>query len=231
MSRIIVNDTMSKKMYFNGIPFWSVGHFDPATPDYHIRYTTTDNNQLSISSSIITNHTFVGNVGDITLNTTEVPARFFESKTTLKTLSYGNNLTFNIGGYQHSGCTGLESVVLPSNLTMIPQRLFRTCSKLGRVDIPASVTTWSRAWPFYYAGSQTPNETVDVYVHNATSLPTIDTYGGGEDDYDFYITANHGTWGDINIENLIRLHVPSDMYESYISTAPHSTVSACISSY
>jgi hypothetical protein len=201
-------------------------------PDYHIQYTTTDNNQLSLSNSVITNHTFTNGVGDITINTTTLPAKFFENKTTLRTLAYGGNIEFADGGYQHSGCENLESVDLPANMTYIPQRWFRTCRKLSRLDLPVSAMTWNISWPFYYTAAQTTEGVLHVYVHNSTTLPTMDYTRYGDPNYtDFYVTGNSGGSHALNIENLIRLHVPSSLYNDYITTAPHSSVASCISSY
>jgi len=201
-------------------------------PDYHIQYTTTDNNQLSLSNSVITNHTFTNGVGDITINTTTLPAKFFENKTTLRTLAYGGNIEFAAGGYQHSGCENLESVDLPANMTYIPQRWFRTCRKLSRLDLPVSAMTWNISWPFYYTATQTTEGVLHVYVHNSTTLPTMDyTKYGTPKDNCFYVTGNNGSYDGTNIENLIRLHVPSSLYNDYITTAPHSSVASCISSY
>ena len=46
-----------------------------------------------------------------------------------------------INKYAFSGCTNLESVVLPKNVTTLSPRIFEQCDKLRELHIPASVTS------------------------------------------------------------------------------------------
>ena len=64
--------------------------------------------------------------------------QFFNRKG-LKTVVIDSSTT--IAQYAFSGCTGLESVVFPSNLQNIQYYAFSGCTSLTSLTIPASVTT------------------------------------------------------------------------------------------
>lgn len=127
--------------------------------EYLIKYTTTDNQQITpynTSGLTILEHTFVNNVGRISVDpqTSVIPQNFLKNCTTLLTVEYGENLTFNDRGYQHDGCTNLENVKLPDKMTKIVQRTFRDNPLIREVTIPATVNTISASWPFYHTNLQ-----------------------------------------------------------------------------
>lgn len=49
--RIIVNDTISNKMYFNGIPFWSVGSLVPDEVPFYVEDISGSSNTFSVIKS------------------------------------------------------------------------------------------------------------------------------------------------------------------------------------
>ena len=58
----------------------------------------------------------------------------------IEELQYFTSIS-EIYGNTFDGCSNLESVVLPPNITYIYYRAFRNCKKLERIDIPELVTT------------------------------------------------------------------------------------------
>ena len=86
--------------------------------------------------------------GDGELSNAEAAAvtslgEIFKGNTEIKAF---NELQYFVGineinKYAFSGCTNLESVVLPKNVTTLSPRIFEQCDKLRELHIPASVTS------------------------------------------------------------------------------------------
>jgi len=90
--------------------------------------------------------------------------------------SYFTGVT-EIGDYAFRGCTNMRSITLPSSLTSISRYTFMYCSSLGSVTIPASVTSIGGG-AFYGCSSLTR------ITCNATTPPTLDSWGGSSDHFD-----------------------------------------------
>lgn len=171
MQSIFCNNKEITEIRYNGSLVYSKS--EPVGP-YQILYTSTDNQIITpytTSGLNIIEHTFSNNVGKITLSdqTPVLPSRFWQNRTTLRTIKYGANLTFHLDGYQHNGCTALESAELPANLTTIVQRLFRENPLLTLVNIPATVNTIYTEWPFFHTNLQNGTYIGSVLIfHNPT---------------------------------------------------------------
>lgn len=139
MQSIYHNQDEIVEITYNGSPVYQ----KIPEPSYDIRYTTTDNQKLTLHNSTgVASHEFSGGVGYITLAANApVPTRMFESCQTLATVKYKNGLTFDEQGYQHQFCYSLHEVTLPSDLTAIPQRCFRYCTALYAMTVPSTVTS------------------------------------------------------------------------------------------
>ena len=94
---------------------------------------------------------------------------FFRDKSTLKSVSIGENVTY-INACMFENCTGLTSVVIPNNITSIGSDAFRGCTSLTSVSIGNGITNiYSSA---FYACSNLTSVKVD-----ANTPPSItDTY-------------------------------------------------------
>ncbi|MBP5366014.1 MAG: leucine-rich repeat domain-containing protein [Bacteroidales bacterium] len=67
----------------------------------------------------------------------------FLSSKALKKIIFPNiaNQTSTLGSEIFYGCSGLQEVKLPENITSLPYRAFSGCSKLGNIDLPYKITT------------------------------------------------------------------------------------------
>lgn len=70
---------------------------------------------------------------------TAIPAYCFSYCTSLKVLSFGDNIK-EFGTDAMQNCTSLTEVRLPASLTKIGTRNFVNCTALERIDIPATVS-------------------------------------------------------------------------------------------
>ena len=188
------------------------------TPTYDIRYTTTNNQKLSLYSSTgVVSHTFNNNTGYITLDSNKtVPDRMFNNCTTLHKIYYSAGVTFATNGYQHAGCTSLDYVELPSDLTTIVQRLFRECTSLMAVTIPASVTSIG-AYPWWHAGLG--NHNAGKYQPDVTFQSTTPPVANGSSGYPerSFITDESAT--RVTAYNTIYKLVPYESWPDYASDA------------
>lgn len=203
-----------KKIYVNNSVVWpaEINKIDP----YTIVYTSTNNRMITpydTTGLTIDSHTFVNNVGKIVVNqlTTELPYRFWYGKTALKTVAYGSHLTFNSRGYTHEGCSNLDSVILPNDLTFLPQRMFRICEKLMSVSIPATVRYWG-AYPFWLMGLKDGHHTPTVYVNNPVP---IDCSSIANWKY-LFISEDPSTYFNSNL-NTPYFVVPASAYNNYVN--------------
>ena len=126
--------------------------------NYDIRYTTTNNQKLTLADeSDVAQHEFSSGVGYILLNAnTPVPYQFFYNCTTLATVRYEDGVTFDSQGYQHDGCTSLISVTLPSDLTVVPTYCFKECYSLNSITLPSTVSA-IYDYAFYECGHNNHN--------------------------------------------------------------------------
>lgn len=76
----------------------------------------------------------------ITSSVTEVQDYAFTGCMNLKTATFANDSALQtVGVSLFSGCSSLESVNLPTQLTSLPARMFNNCMNLKTVDIPEQV--------------------------------------------------------------------------------------------
>lgn len=203
-------DTQIKAIFSNGQMVWPTVFRIP----YSIVYTTTDNakiNPYSTSGLTIKSHTFTDNIGTIVLDpsTTEIPYHFFYNMSTLATVEYGKGITFSASGYIHESCPNLNSVILPNDLTYIPQRMFRICPLLTSLDVPATVTGFGYYFLWqsgmvegYYTPTVKINNPVPVDFSNTSTWERI------------FITDNPSTYFD-GMKNTPQVNVPANVYNDY----------------
>lgn len=178
--------------------------------NYDIRYTTTNNQKLTLPSETdVAQHDFSSGVGYILLNAnTPVPYHFFYGCTTLATVRYEDGVTFDSQGYQHEGCTSLDTVVLPSDLTAIPSRCFRNCSSLCTMTVPSTVTSlgqfiwWNCGLDYKNTGHYQPE------IKFTSAIPPVASAL-----YTF-ITENPAS-GSVTEYNTIYKLVPYESYPNY----------------
>lgn len=206
-------DEIVEITYNNSIVYQKSG----PTPAYDIRYTTTDNQQLTLSSSTgVVSHTFENNNGYITLDSNkEVPASMFQYCTTLHKIYYSTGVTFDSSnGYQHDGCTSLDYVELPSDLVEIPPRCFRECESLCEMTVPSTVTTigifawWKCGLNNHTSGHYQP----DIKFTSITPAQNIDP------DYTFSTNEENGYY-TAQAHNTIYKLVPYEAWADYASDA------------
>ena len=100
------------------------------------------------------------------------------------------NVNLNLGritglvqlGSQFSGCTSLESIVLPKKLTTIGKEAFYNCTGLRQITIPKTVTTMG-ADAFYNCGNLS-----DVYIDSIESwcgITFTTNYSSGVGDFTY----------------------------------------------
>jgi len=119
--------------------------------------TSAYNNTATITSSTITQIVFPAHLKRVTARALSL------TKTAAVTLTFNENSLFEVGGYMMAnsaglkavenlrlsaaernifqGCSNLQSVTFApgSTLEKIPQQMFRSCTKLTAIEIPASV--------------------------------------------------------------------------------------------
>ena len=212
-------DEIVEITYNNSPVYQKSGPTPPST--YDIRYTTTDNQQLTLSSSTgVVSHTFENNTGYITLDSNkEVPASMFQYCTTLHKIYYSTGVTFeSSNGYQHDGCTSLDYVELPSDLVEIPLRCFRECESLCEMTVPSTVTTigifawWKCGLNNHTSGYYQP----DIKFTSITPAQNIDP------DYTFSTDAENGYY-TAQVHNTIYKLVPYEAWPDYASNAKWRT--------
>ena len=148
--------------------------FDVSTgvPDYHIRYTTTNNQQQNFNTTGLTvlSHTFNNGVGEMVLDpSTLTLPQYFADNNTLATIEFGNGILFT-NQYvlaSRNETSNLTSVTFPSDLTYIGHRVVRNRKGITTLDIPATVTSIG-AWIGWKSSLQT-------VICRATTPPTIET--------------------------------------------------------
>lgn len=212
-------DEIVEITYDNSPVYQKSGPTPPLT--YDIRYTTTNNQRLSLYSSTgVVSHTFENNVGYITLDSSKtVPYRMFNSCTTLHKIYYSAGVTFSADGYQHADCTSLDYIQLPSDLTTIVQRLVRECTSLMSMTIPASVTSIG-AYPWWHSGLG--NHTAGKYQTDVTFLSTTPPVATGSSGYPerSFITDDSAT--QVRDYNVIYKIVPCSSYNDYLNDSTWS---------
>ena len=78
---------------------------------------------------------------EIVYNVTGISANVFKDKTTLKSISFPDGLTY-IGTSAFEGCTNLTTITLPpTTLVEIGSSAFKGCTKLKSINLPSSLTT------------------------------------------------------------------------------------------
>ena len=68
-----------------------------------------------------------------------IGAQAFSGCTSLQSIVIPNSVT-KIGSFTFSGCTSLQSIEIPNSVTEIGAHAFRNCTSLQSIDIPNSVT-------------------------------------------------------------------------------------------
>ena len=148
----------------------------PATTTTELRYTTSDGNSISLSTSLlnasVASHKKSGNEWVVSFNGTLTALGVsgsntgaFESRSTLTSITIPDSVTA-MYRYTFYDCTSLQSIELSDNLQLIGEMSFYNCSSLTEVTIPASVKTIEGA-AFYDCSSLT---TVTCY---ATTPPAL----------------------------------------------------------
>jgi uncharacterized repeat protein (TIGR02543 family) len=148
--------------------------FDVSTgvPDYHIRYTTTNNQQQNFNTTGLTvlSHTFNDGVGEMVLDpSTLTLPQYFADSNTLARIKFGDGILFT-NQYvlaSRNETSNLTSVTFPSDLTYIGHRVVRNRKGITTLDIPATVTSIG-AWIGWKSSLQT-------VICRATTPPTIET--------------------------------------------------------
>lgn len=176
--------------------------------NYDIRYTTTNNQKLTLADeSDVAQHEFYSGVGYILLNAnTPVPYQFFSNCTTLATVRYEAGVTFDFAGRQHDGCTSLIYVSLPSDLAIIPTYCFKECYSLNSITIPSTVSA-IYDYAFYECGRDNHNNGYyqpDVKFTSAT-VPTASSVNA-------FMTE---TAASVTAYNTIYKLVPYESYPDY----------------
>ena len=78
---------------------------------------------------------------DIVYNVTGISANVFKDKTTLKSISFPDGLSY-IGTSAFEGCTNLTTIPLPpTTLVEIGMSAFKGCTKLKSINLPSSLKT------------------------------------------------------------------------------------------
>lgn len=176
--------------------------------NYDIRYTTTNNQKLTLADeSDVAQHSFSSGVGYILLNAnTPVPYQFFSNCTTLATVRYEDGVTFDFAGRQHDGCTSLTYVILPSDLTVVPTYCFKECYSLNSIILPSTVSA-IYDYAFYECGRDNHNNGYyqpDVKFTSAT-VPTASSVNA-------FMTE---TAASVTAYNTIYKLVPYESYPDY----------------
>ena len=98
-------------------------------------------NTTSYSSNMFNGCTSIEEV-DITIGTSGTGSYVFQDCTGLKsiTLRKGNVKSFIVGANYARGCTSLETVNLPNEVTEIDSSAFEGCSSLSTINMPTSLT-------------------------------------------------------------------------------------------
>ena len=205
----------------------------PATTTTELRYTTSDGNIISLSTSLlnasVASHTKSGNEWVVSFNGTLTALGVsgsntgaFESRSTLTSITIPDSVTA-MYRYTFYDCTNLQSIELSDNLQLIGEMSFYNCSSLTEVTIPASVTTIEGA-AFYDCSSLT---TVTCYATTPPALGDDVVFPAGVTirvpDSAVGAYLQHSLWkaytietisGEVNDDAL--MYAPND--RSYIST-------------
>lgn len=105
-----------------------------------------ENIELSNTLTSIGQYAFYNcdGITDVTIpkSVTSIGQYAWQNCNNIKTVEWeeGSPMT-SLNTYLFSGCSSLESVVLPSRLTSVPNGIFSSCTRLSHVDIPDTVTT------------------------------------------------------------------------------------------
>ena len=80
------------------------------------------------------------NLITVHFNARSCTGSFFEKKTSIKEITFGNNVT-TIPAFFATGCSGLSSITIGENVTSISNYAFNDCTSLTSITIPNGVTT------------------------------------------------------------------------------------------
>lgn len=144
-------------------------------PVLEIRYTTTNNEAVSLASSFssyIESNTYNNGEGVLRYKDDDIFGEMFLNQTTLLSITLPEGIV-SIGQYAFSGCTSLSSILVPSTLKQVGNYAFAGCTGLSVLDFKSVPQMGSDVFYSTTTKTLTLSDGSYVYTENDNNFPYL----------------------------------------------------------